>query len=146
MPNRPEVEDALRTFAEGFNCAQAVLAAFAERHGLAREQALRVACPFGVGMMRGETCGAVTGGLMAIGLLHGRTKAGDLAARAKAYALAEAFQSRFAAQQGSTRCAEILGVDPSTPEGRKAALEGGAFQTRCPAMVKAAVELVLEIV
>jgi C_GCAxxG_C_C family probable redox protein len=145
MPNASEIDDALRSFADGFNCAQAVFAAFAERNGLSRELALRVACPFGIGMMRGTACGAVTGGLMALGLMHGRTRVGDLAARARTYALAETFQKRFEKVQGSTSCATLLGVDPSTPAGRVQALESGAFQSRCPGMVKTAVELVLEL-
>jgi C_GCAxxG_C_C family probable redox protein len=145
MPNPRQVEDALHTFSEGFNCAQSVFAAFAERNGLPREQALRIASPFGIGMMRGATCGAATGGLMALGLLHGRTKVGDLAARARTYAVAETFQKRFEEVCGSLNCATLLGVDPSTPAGRSQALDGGAFQARCPGMVKAAVELVLEL-
>jgi len=145
MPNAPEITSAIESFEQGFNCAQAVLAAFAPRHGLSREQALKVSCAFGSGMMRGETCGAVTGSLMVIGLAHGRCRADDMAARAKTYALAQAFQDRFETLHGACQCADLLGIDPTTPEGRQTALDRGLFETRCPAFVRSAVTLLLEM-
>ena len=145
MPNVPELAAALENFDQGFNCAQAVLSAFAPRHGLSREHALKIACPFGSGMMRGSTCGAVTGSLMVIGLAHGRCNSGDMAARSKTYALAQAFQDRFDAQHGTCACEELLGLDPTTPEGRQTALDRGLFESRCPQFVRSAVNLLLEL-
>jgi C_GCAxxG_C_C family probable redox protein len=145
MPNAPEVIAAVETFEQGFNCAQAVLAAFAPKHGLSREHALKVACAFGSGMMRGGACGAVTGGLMVLGLAHGRCRADDMAARSKTYALAQAFQERFEKTHGACDCAELLGLDPTTPEGRQSAMERGLFESRCPTFVRSAVGLVLEL-
>ena len=52
-----------------YNCAQAVLMAFAEEAGLTDEQAYKMAAHFGSGMRHGSTCGAVTGALMALGAL-----------------------------------------------------------------------------
>lgn len=51
-----------------YNCAQAVLMAFSDEAGLSREQAFRIAANFGSGMKSGRVCGAITGGLMALGL------------------------------------------------------------------------------
>ena len=51
-----------------YNCAQAVFLPFAERKGLTAEQALAITQNFGGGMRAGLTCGAITGGLMALGL------------------------------------------------------------------------------
>jgi len=53
-----------------YNCAQAVLMAFAPDAGVAEEDARRITANFGSGMKMGAVCGAVTGGLMALGL-HG---------------------------------------------------------------------------
>jgi C_GCAxxG_C_C family probable redox protein len=145
MPNAPEIDAAIENFDLGFNCAQSVLAAFAPRHGLSREHALKVSCAFGSGMMRGETCGAVTGGLMVIGLAHGRCRPDDMAARSRTYALAQAFQDRFDAVHGTCDCQELLGVDPTTPAGRQAALDRGLFESRCPHFVRSAIGLVLEL-
>ncbi len=145
MPNAPEVTAAVETFEQGFNCAQSILSTFAPRHGLSREHALKLSCAFGSGMMRAETCGAVTGSLMVLGLAHGRCRADDMAARSKTYALAQAFQERFEKLHGTCDCAELLGLDPTTPEGRQAALDRGLFESRCPTFVRSAVGLVLEL-
>ena len=51
-----------------YNCAQSVFIPFAEEAGMRRETAFRIAANFGGGMKMGSVCGAVTGGLMALGL------------------------------------------------------------------------------
>ncbi len=53
------------------NCAQSVLYPFAEEGGISGRQADGIASLFGSGMKMGACCGAITGGLMAIGLLGG---------------------------------------------------------------------------
>ncbi len=57
------------------NCAQSVLFSFAEEGGISENQADRIASLFGSGMKMGGCCGAITGGLMAIGLLGGGDRA-----------------------------------------------------------------------
>jgi C_GCAxxG_C_C family probable redox protein len=136
-------DDAAGVFADGFNCAQAVLAAFAPELGLERELALRVAGAFGGGMGRmGEVCGAVTGALMAIGLRHGKYRAEGNAARDKTYALVQEFARQFRERHGALRCRELLGYDLSTPEGRQAARDSGLHDTLCPQLVRGAAEIV----
>lgn len=51
-----------------YNCAQSVFLPFAEDVGLTEEMAYKVAANFGAGMKRASVCGAVTGGLMVLGL------------------------------------------------------------------------------
>ena len=71
-------EQAVACFAQTFNCAQAILSTYGLQLGLERELALRVAGAFGAGMGRmGETCGAVTGAFMLIGLKYGKTRPED---------------------------------------------------------------------
>jgi C_GCAxxG_C_C family probable redox protein len=123
-----------------------VLSSFGEELGLERELALRVAGAFGGGMARmGETCGAVTGALMAIGLKYGMTQAKDEGARDKTYKLAQEFAKRFKDRHNSLVCRELLGYDLSTSEGRKAAHDKGLFATLCPELVRDAVEIVEQI-
>ena len=50
------------------NCAQSVVLPFAEDAGIPEETAMRFADGFGGGMKRASVCGAVTGGIMALGL------------------------------------------------------------------------------
>ena len=52
-----------------YNCAQSVLVPFAEDFGLSEEKAYALASAFGAGMKMGGVCGAITGGLMVMGLL-----------------------------------------------------------------------------
>lgn len=123
-----------------------MLSSFGEDLGLERELAFRVAGAFGGGMARmGETCGAVTGALMVIGLKYGMTKAKDEAARDKTYKLAQEFMSKFKARHNSMVCRELLGYDLSKPEGRKAAHDKGLFTTLCPEFVRDAVEIVEQL-
>ena len=51
-----------------YNCAQGVLVPFAELAGLTEQQAYKTAANFGSGMKMAATCGAITGGLMVLGL------------------------------------------------------------------------------
>ena len=68
-------EKALNYFSLELHCSQSVLAAFAEECGITEEQALKLGSCFGGGMRKGEVCGAVTGALMALGLLYGQKNA-----------------------------------------------------------------------
>ena len=54
-----------------FNCAQTVFCIFADDLGLDEKTALKIASGFGGGMACAETCGAVTGSYMVIGMKHG---------------------------------------------------------------------------
>jgi C_GCAxxG_C_C family probable redox protein len=133
------VECAVARFAQGCNCAQAVLAAYAPQFGLEPEIALRLAAPFGGGMARmGETCGAVTGAFLVIGLQSGEAKE-------EIYQIVREFVRRFAARHGSIRCRELLGCDLSTPEGLQRAREQGLFSTRCRGFVRDSAEIVSEL-
>jgi C_GCAxxG_C_C family probable redox protein len=139
-------EMATARFQQGFNCSQSVFSTFAEQMGVDRETALKIACAFGGGMGRlGETCGAVTGALMVIGLKYGMINAEDQAAKDKTYAVAREFMRRFNEQYGETTCKALLGVDISTPEGMAQAREQNLFHSICPNYVGDAVAILEEI-
>lgn len=132
------VEDHLR-------CSQAVLGAFAEELGLTGELGRKIAGCFGSGMGMGETCGCVTGGLMALGLRFGRSRPEDEAAREREQAVAQAFTSRFRERCGATSCRALLGRDVTDPEELTKIKAEGLFYTRCPQFVDAAVQLVEDL-
>ena len=50
------------------NCCQAVVSVFAQDAGYSEESAMKAATFFRGGMQMGSVCGAITGGLMALGL------------------------------------------------------------------------------
>jgi C_GCAxxG_C_C family probable redox protein len=120
-----------------------VLTAFASEFGLPDEMALKIAAPFGAGMVRaGKTCGAVTGGLMALGLKYGYTSPEDKDAT---YGIAQEFMHLFEEQHGSLTCRELIGFDITTPERRALAQQSGVFENICPHLVGDAVEIVASL-
>jgi C_GCAxxG_C_C family probable redox protein len=107
-------------FDEGFNCAQSVIAVFAKKHGLTEEVIYKIASVFGAGMGRmQETCGAVTGAFMALGLEYGFKEPKDQGARAKTLQIAREFVAEFKKRFGTISCRELLGCDLNTTEGQK---------------------------
>jgi C_GCAxxG_C_C family probable redox protein len=93
----------------------------------------------------GETCGAVTGAFMVIGLKHGKTKARDNASRERTDELVRELASRFRSRNNSITCRELLNCDISTSEGLKAAKKEKHFKKRCPKYVQDAAEILEEL-
>ena len=141
-------EIAKELFFEGYNCAQAVFAAFAEEYGMDKAQALKIASSFGGGMggMR-EVCGAVSGMLMAAGLIFGYDAAGDKAAKSAHYARVRELADAFRAQNGSIVCRELLtgaGIQPQTEPSQRTPQY---YKKRpCPELVGLAAELLDEYI
>ena len=106
-------EEAKENFLAGMNCAQAVLCAFADRCGLDRDTALKLASGFGAGLARQrEVCGAVSGMCMAADLIRGPGEGTDKAAKDEHYAFIRGLCDAFRAETGSIICRELLGLDP----------------------------------
>ncbi len=136
------VEIAVASFKAGLSCSQAVLSAFAPGLGLDRPTALRLAAAFGGGMARmGQTCGAVSGALMVIGLKHGHIAAEDKATKEKTYALVRQFVDQFRARNTSLLCRDLLGCDIGTPEGMQLFREKGLNTLVCSRLVRDAAEI-----
>ena len=101
---------AVRLFNSGYNCAQATLCAFADAVEVDEKQLCRVASDFGGGMSgTRETCGAVTGMLMALGLIRGYDDVTDTAHKQRLYAEGRELIKDFTAEFGTTCCAELSG-------------------------------------
>ncbi len=95
-------EAAASIFGQNYNCSQSVFSVFATQYGLDEKTALKLASPFGGGVARrGELCGAVTGALMALGLVHGADKP---AGKEEIYRLSQEFMRRFEEKNGSILC------------------------------------------
>ncbi len=138
-------EQAMAYFQDGLNCSQSVCLAFAEQFGIERDTALKFAAGFGGGIGRmAETCGAVTGAVMALGLKYGFTQ-GSPEAKTAMYAHVQQFAERFTERYHSMFCRELLGYDISIHEEHEKAKQEKLFTTRCPEFVRAAVEIVEEM-
>jgi C_GCAxxG_C_C family probable redox protein len=140
-----EIKKTLSCFKEGFNCTQAMLSTYGLQFGLDRESAIKLARAFGSGMGMGETCGAVTGALMVIGLKHAGLKVRSLFLKDRTEDIAREFVARFKARNGTTVCRELLGCDVSSFEGLKTAKKEKHFKKRCPKFVQDAAEILEEI-
>ena len=109
--NKKRIEKAVSLFKSGFNCAQSVVAAFADQYGFTEEQALHMAASFGggIGRMR-MTCGAACGLFMLAGLEKCAIEGKDRESKAANYALVQELAEEFRKRNGSLICAELLGL------------------------------------
>ena len=109
-----------------YNCCQGVLAAFAKECGISEEQAYALGAHFGGGMGRASACGAITGGLMVLGMLgHGDKKT-----------LNEYYSILRANHQGCLDCADLLKINKE---------KGGNKKQHCDGMVFECVELAAKL-
>ena len=104
-------EKAESLFLEGYNCAQAVVIAFEDLHGMDREAAAKLASSFGGGMARlREVCGSVSGMFMVAGMLYGYDDPKAKEEKAEHYARIQKLAADFAEEHGSIVCRELLGL------------------------------------
>ena len=115
---------AAELFKQGFNCAQAVFAAFCDEFDMDEETALKVSAGLGggVGRLR-EVCGTVTGASMVAGMLYGATDGSDHEKKALTYQKVQQIVDEFKKLNPSIVCRELLGLSPTastppTPEHR----------------------------
>lgn len=66
-----EKKEIAELFMKGIDCSQVVVGAFAEELGITTEEAYKMSAAFGGGMGLGETCGAVVGAMIVLGLKYG---------------------------------------------------------------------------
>jgi C_GCAxxG_C_C family probable redox protein len=106
----------------------------------------RIATGFGGGIgKQGEVCGAVSGGVMVIGLLRGRTQSDDRAAKEAAYAAAAEFMDRFLEANGAIRCRELLQIEFDDQGGLETYRSQNLKGEVCEAVVRSAVRILLDL-
>jgi C_GCAxxG_C_C family probable redox protein len=130
-------DDAAALFVSGWSCSQAVCCAFVNDFGTDEKTALRLSCGLGGGMGHtGNTCGAVSGALMVIGMKYGRTALDDLVSKDKTYEVAQQFIREFRRRNNSVNCTDLIGHDLSNPGELAAAREKKLFHTKCTKFVR----------
>ncbi len=138
-------ERAVELHADGYNCAQAVFAAFSEKHGLDAGMAARLAAGMGSGMRVGEVCGAAAGAALVIGLRDGSPDTSDRSTAKMSEENTSRFMKAFRERQGSLRCQELLPLKPEVlaamdPDERRRLL-----RRKCSGLVKNAAEILEEM-
>ena len=106
-----------------YNCGQSVILPFAVDMGLSEEQAIGIAANFGGGLKRASACGAITGGLVVLGMFGIDDPSGYYRALRENH-------------EGMLDCADLL---------RKNKELGGERKPHCDALVFECVTLVEKI-
>lgn len=134
-----KLEDLIDQYTELFhtarlNCAESALMILCDYYGLGGDFAPRIATAFGGGIAGTQGfCGALSGGMMGIGLLLGREIGGD---KVPSNEMGKKLIAWATEQKSSCLCREISGVDLSDP-GQSAAFraENGGHVTICEPLV-----------
>lgn len=145
MPTSLTPEKINDFFKQSIHCSQIVLMTFAEDLGYSQEEAARMAAPFGAGFFLGDTCGAVAGATIAIGMKYGHDTPGDTAKNAEMIGQLKHFQEEFTKRNGSTICRQIVGHDFSKEGQLEEALADGSIYEKCPKFVLDAIDILEEM-
>jgi C_GCAxxG_C_C family probable redox protein len=114
-----------------------------EELGVESELIPGIALGFGGGLgRRGLVCGALNGGVMAIGLRYGQMEEPEV--KDKAYALVLELCHRFERQLSSALCHDLTGCDLTTPEGRQKWSDSNGHE-KCRQYVGTAVEILMDL-
>lgn len=125
---------------QGMSCSESVLQAVGEVVLDELPEALRkAATPFSGGVMKGtELCGALTGGLMVIGAIYGRTE--PTQSRDFCRAITASHVTAFSEQYECTRCNGLKDqMGWNTPEKSCSDLIGGAARMVLDTLSRAAI-------
>ncbi len=103
---------AVELFKQGFNCSQAVFAAFADEFEMDEKTALKASAGLGggVGRLR-EVCGALSAAAMAAGMVYGATDGSRQDQKAQTYKIVRQIADEFKKQNGSLICRDMLKLD-----------------------------------
>ena len=115
--NKKDIQEkAFQNFISGYHCAESIAKAIIESQShVFGPESIKAASAFqgGIGKCKQDACGALTGGVVALGVLKGRTDPSqDIT---EAVSMANRFRERFLEKFGSTNCAVLLKtiVDPN---------------------------------
>ena len=136
-----------------YNCAQSSFLALKEQFGLEDGAILKALTPLTGIAERGETCGAVIGSLMALGLIYGRgqDKLDDWKIYRDSLIPTGKFCRLFEEEYGSTMCSDIQKVkfgrsfNLTDPDDLALFQAAGATE-KCSAVVRKAVRIAAEII
>ena len=138
-------EEILAIGLQHIDCSQVGAEQLAAELKVDKELLRKVSACFGGGMQCGETCGAVTGALMVIGLKYGHFKEDDMDQKVIMMKKVAEFKEKFAEKYPSCLCRELLGHDVSKPGEFEKVMEENLMMDFCPGVVETAVEILKEL-
>lgn len=122
---------------ENLNCAQVITSYFSEKLNIDKDSLINMASAFGGGMGYGETCGAVTGALMVIGLKYGNNKE-----ILKEYI--SKYNKEFSQIYSSTQCKDLLGYNITTE--KEKIIQENLFENFCPCVVTDSINILEKMI
>jgi C_GCAxxG_C_C family probable redox protein len=139
-------DKAIANFRSGLNCAQSVLTAYTDEMQFDKNLSLSMACGFGGGMGRlQETCGAVTGAFMVMGIFNSRKFADNKERKEKTYTMVQEFSKRFQEKYGTMDCLTLLNCDLKTKEGHQYWQDNNLSEKVCEKCIVDAVQILDEL-
>ena len=133
------------SFASGLYCAESVVLSIARAQGIESDLLPKLATGFSSGMARTcGTCGALSGAIMGISLVLGRSAANESVE--PSYAATQILIQQFESAFGSRNCQVLLGgCDLNTPEGQ-AMFQAQNLNARCQQFTGAAAEIAARVI
>lgn len=141
------VEEAVKTFESGYNCAQSVFATYADLFGMDKETALKMSSAMGggIGRMR-EVCGVVSAMALLAGLKEGNTDPGDEQAKEAIYLLTRQMADKFKEKHQTIICRELLGIEGMEKSAKPSERTDSYYAARpCSKLVATAAGIVEEM-
>lgn len=124
--------EALSLFTKGASCSQSILATYGPLVGLSMEQSFQIGSGLGGGIGRKQyVCGAISAGVIILGLKFGNTELSDTERKELTSKIAGKFVSDCEKELGSSQCSALLKVDISNPEERARAKDSGLLDRVC---------------
>ncbi|MDO9152662.1 MAG: C-GCAxxG-C-C family protein [Paludibacter sp.] len=135
-------EIAIQSFRSGLNCAQSVVTAYSDRMGFDKVLAENLSCGFGGGMGRlQETCGAVTGAFMILGIYNCNKYSDQTERKNSTYTMVQQLSNEFKNIHNVTDCRSLLNCDLKTEEGLRIHKAENQSKTICEKCIVDAVSI-----
>lgn len=143
---KDEVVKLAKSYAiKGFLCSESVLLAISECLEIRDELIPKIATGLGAGMGgRGLVCGAISGGIMALGLKFGKDDVSKQ--KMSRYWFAFELLERFEKEFGHVMCRELTGCDLTTEAGRKKYTDEKLWETKCRQYIGSATAMVFDMI
>jgi C_GCAxxG_C_C family probable redox protein len=139
-------EKAIESFRAGLNCAQATVTAYSDDLNFDNELAVRISCGFGGGMGRlQETCGAVTGAFMVLGIYYCSKFTDNKDRKEATYSAIQKFTDRFNSIHSTLNCKSLMNCSLRTEEGQKYIKDNNLHEKVCEKCIADAIMIVDEL-
>ncbi len=135
-----KIEKAIQNFENGFNCAQSVASVFINNEE--EELILKTTMGFGAGMGQlQQTCGAVTGAYMILGIHHSNSKLSFSEQKKETALSIRSFQEKFIEKFDSDQCSNLIQCDLKTEQGQQEFKEKNMFHEVCGKCISEAIRI-----